>query len=95
MVVKPGLQVAGLYEIEQVFRQLLQLLQGQVGEALPVSLMEAPETAAELANGQGSGFLLPARFQSLMPSLLQAHPVRLRQEAPQGWRGPQKLKQPL
>jgi hypothetical protein len=29
MVVEPGLQVAGLCEIEQVFRQLLQLLQGQ------------------------------------------------------------------
>jgi len=29
MVVEPGLQVAGLCEIEQVFRQLLQLVQGQ------------------------------------------------------------------
>ncbi len=29
MVVEPGLQVAGLCEIEQFFRQLLQLLQGQ------------------------------------------------------------------
>ncbi len=30
MVVEPGLQVSGLCEIEQVFRQLLQLLQGQI-----------------------------------------------------------------
>ena len=30
MFVEPGLQVAGLCEIEQVFRQLLQLLQGQI-----------------------------------------------------------------
>jgi hypothetical protein len=30
LIVKPGLQVAGLCEIEQVFRQLLQLLQGQI-----------------------------------------------------------------
>ncbi len=30
VVVEPGLQVAWLCEIEQVFRQLLQLLQGQI-----------------------------------------------------------------
>jgi len=29
MVVEPGLQVARLCEIKQIFRQLLQLLQGQ------------------------------------------------------------------
>jgi len=54
VVVEPGQQVARLCEIEQVFRQLLQLLQGQGGEPLSAALIEAPEAAAELANSQGS-----------------------------------------
>jgi hypothetical protein len=54
VVVEPGLQVGRLGEIEQVFRQLLQLLQGQGGEPLSAALIEAPEAAAELANSQGS-----------------------------------------
>jgi hypothetical protein len=58
-------------EIKQVYRQLLQLLNGQGREHYAAVLIEAHKASAELGHGQCNGFLLLTRLQSLLPSLLQ------------------------
>ena len=66
VVVEPGLQVGRLCEIEQVFRQLLQLLQGQITESFKAASVDAAEATDEEPDGQASGFMLPTSFQSLL-----------------------------
>jgi hypothetical protein len=70
VVVEPGLQVAKFSEIEQVFRQLLQLLQRQINKPSTAVSVEAAEPTQEEPDGQGSGFLLPTDFKSLFAPFL-------------------------
>lgn len=75
MVDEPGLQVAEVCEIEQIFRQLLQLLQRELTKPLTAGTVNAAEASCKEPDGQGNGFLLTTGFQTFLtafqPSLLQ------------------------
>ncbi len=70
MVVEPGLQVAWLFEIEQIFRQLLQLLQRELAEPLTATNVNAAEASCKEPDGQSSGFLLTTSFQTFLTAFL-------------------------
>ena len=68
MVVEPGLKVTWAGEIEQILGQLLQMRQGQGGEALLAGLIQTAESSNQLADGERGGLLLPPLLQDLLNS---------------------------